>query len=480
MRSLLTLASAALLTAVVGVSSASAGIDLSASGKPAPESPSAETRPASNIADTGARLNGKVNPHNRPTTYYFEYGRTTAYGSRTSDTAAGRGESGVSAAATISGLTAGTSYHFRIVARSDAGTTYGTDRTFTTTGSAPVDPGTPPGDGGSTPGDGGSTPGDGGSTPGGGGSTPGDGGSGSGGGTTTPGGGGTGTGGGGTGTGGGGTGTGGGGTGTGGGGTGTGGGTSTGGGGTTTPGGGSTDPDGGTATPGDGGTTGSGDGPTSPGDGPIDTDGGGQAGESDLLVIGGQAKKHKRFAVAPTAGRISVNLPGPTGFQPLIEGVSVPIGSIIDAREGTAAITTELDSGKKQTAEFWGEKFKVRQPDDEGGLTEIRIRDAVRACDGKSISAKDKLASARKKKKRRRGGLWGRDTKGRWRTHGHGSQATTRGTTWFSEERCEGTYTKVVKGSVLVRDHFLKRNIVLDAGENYLARPHKKPVSQLR
>jgi hypothetical protein len=153
--------------------------------------------------------------------------------------------------------------------------------------------------------------------------------------------------------------------------------------------------------------------------------------------------------------------------------VSVPIGSIVDARKGTAAITTELDSGKKQTGEFWGEKFKVRQPTEEGGLTEIRVRDAKRNCDGKPISAFDKIVSARKKKKRRNG-LWGRDNKGRWRTHGRGSQATTRGTIWFSEERCDGTYTKVVEGSVLVRDHYLKRNVVVNAGENYLASPRKR------
>jgi hypothetical protein len=401
MRRILTVALTALLTAVVGVSSAAAGfLDVTASPlvKTNPSAaglPGAETRDASNIGDTSARMNGKVDPHSRPTTYHFDFGRTSAYGFRTTDTAAGRGESGVSAAATISALRPGTTYHFRLVATNDVGTTYGADRTFTTTGTAaPDDPGSTPGGPGTTPADPGTTPSDPGTTPGG---------------TTV-------------------------------------------------------DPDGGTT--------------TSPGDGTL---GSGPAGESTGIqqdagggiVIGGQPKQSKQFAVAPTAGHISVDPPGPGGFRPLVEGVSVPVGSIVDTRKGTAAITTELDSGKKQTAEFWGEKFKVRQPTDEGGLTEIRVRDAARDCDGKPISAFDKLVSA-KKKKRRRGGLWGRDTKGRWRTHGRGSQATTRGTIWFSQERCDGTYTKVVKGSVLVRDHYLKRNIVLDAGGTYLARPHRK------
>ena len=453
MRRFLTVSSAAVLTAVVGVSSASAGltgvnpVSLVTLNASAATAPSAETRAASNIGNNSARLNGKVNPKDRPTTYYFQYGRTEAYGSRTSDTAAGRGQSGVSAAATISGLSSGTTYNFRIVAVSDAGTSYGANRTFTTSGVAtpddpgtpPADPGTPPADPGTPPADPGTPPADPGSTPGGGiisipgdpGTTPGDPG-------TTP-----------------------------------------GDPGTTpddpgaTPGPGTT-PGGGTTTPGGGTST---DGTSTPGGGNTDAGPAGQPDTSNQLVIGGQPKKHKKFAVAPTAGRIMVNPPGPTGFQPLVEGVSVPIGSIVDARNGTAAITTQLPGGKKQTAEFWGERFKVRQPKEEGGLTEVRVRDARRDCDGKSISAFDKISTARKKKRR---GLWGRDTRGRWRTHGRGSQATTRGTIWFSEERCEGTYTKVIEGSVLVRDHYIKRNIVVDAGESYLAKPHKKYPPSLR
>lgn len=434
MRSLLTLTAAALLTAAIGASPASAGfVDFGAVSLVSAESsatalPGAETRAASHIGDHSARLNGKVNPHNRPTTYHFEWGRTSAYGFRTGDTAAGRGESGVSAVTTISGLASGTVYHYRLVAKNGAGTAYGADQTFTTTGlTAPDDPGGPPTDPGATPGDPSTPPADPGTTPGGGttpdpGTTPDDG--------TTP------------------------------------------GGGISTPGGDTSTPGGDTSTPG-GGTVAPGGGTSTPGDGNTDSGPAGQPDESNQIVLGGEPAKHKRFAIAPTAGRISVNPPGPTGFEPLVEGASVPIGSIVDAREGTAAITTVLDSGRKQTGEFWGERFKVRQPEEEGGLTEVRVRDAVRTCDGKSISAKDKVVSARKKK-RRRSGLWGRDRKGRWRTHGRGSQATTRGTIWFSDERCEGTYTKVVEGSVLVRDHFLKRNVVVKAGESYLARPHKK------
>jgi hypothetical protein len=48
--------------------------------------------------------------------------------------------------------------------------------------------------------------------------------------------------------------------------------------------------------------------------------------------------------------------------------------------------------------------------------------------------------------------LWGRDHGGRFRTHGHNSHATVRGTRWLVEDRCDGTLTRVTSGTVVVRD----------------------------
>jgi phosphodiesterase/alkaline phosphatase D-like protein len=89
------------------------------------------TNPASLITSHSATLNGLVNPHGLSTTAYFQYGRTISYGSRTpNQTKTGNNYQNVSA--NISGLSAGTTYHFRTVGTNSAGTRYGTDRTFTT------------------------------------------------------------------------------------------------------------------------------------------------------------------------------------------------------------------------------------------------------------------------------------------------------------------------------------------------------------
>lgn len=102
-----------------------------------------QTRPdvgstrATNIGTTSARLNGHVIPFGRPTTWFFEYGTTTALGSRTGDRSAGSGSAKVSVAANVTRLRSGTTYFFRLVARSDAGETRGELVRFTTLG-APV------------------------------------------------------------------------------------------------------------------------------------------------------------------------------------------------------------------------------------------------------------------------------------------------------------------------------------------------------
>jgi hypothetical protein len=94
--------------------------------------PTATTDPASSVGSTAARLNGRVNPNGQATRWWFEYGTTTGYGSRTSTRNAGSGTSAARVAVSVSGLRRETTYHFRLVATNDSGTSVGADRTFST------------------------------------------------------------------------------------------------------------------------------------------------------------------------------------------------------------------------------------------------------------------------------------------------------------------------------------------------------------
>ncbi|HEX4806915.1 MAG TPA: hypothetical protein VFU94_13535 [Conexibacter sp.] len=96
--------------------------------------PSAVTGSASGISQTAATIGGSVNPNGNATSCHFDYGTTTAYGSTAPCASSpGGGSSSVSVSASLSGLAAGTTYHFRLVASSDGGTSTGADATFTTT-----------------------------------------------------------------------------------------------------------------------------------------------------------------------------------------------------------------------------------------------------------------------------------------------------------------------------------------------------------
>jgi hypothetical protein len=97
--------------------------------------PTVVTNPATAITSTTATLNGTVNPNGQATTYYFQYGTTTSYGTNTTSTSAGSGSTAVAESANISGLAASTLFHFRLVATNASGTTNGLDRTFTTSAS---------------------------------------------------------------------------------------------------------------------------------------------------------------------------------------------------------------------------------------------------------------------------------------------------------------------------------------------------------
>ena len=99
-----------------------------------PKPPSATTEAATGVKETEATLKASVNPNGSATTYQFEYGLTTSYGSKVpaSPESIGSGTSAVAVSKAISGLKEGTTYHYRVVASNVAGAVNGSDKTLTT------------------------------------------------------------------------------------------------------------------------------------------------------------------------------------------------------------------------------------------------------------------------------------------------------------------------------------------------------------
>jgi DNA-binding beta-propeller fold protein YncE len=88
---------------------------------------------AGEIQPTSVKLAAEINPEGAETTYHFEYGTSEGYGSSTAQSSSiGSGFADGPASASLSGLTPATTYHYRVVAKSAAGTAFGPDREFTT------------------------------------------------------------------------------------------------------------------------------------------------------------------------------------------------------------------------------------------------------------------------------------------------------------------------------------------------------------
>lgn len=86
-----------------------------------------------------ATLRAQIDAGGAPTEYHFEYGATAAYGEETAPGTLSGSFDPAGVSAEISGLTPGTTYHYRVVASNSEGEVQGPDRTFTTTESASGD-----------------------------------------------------------------------------------------------------------------------------------------------------------------------------------------------------------------------------------------------------------------------------------------------------------------------------------------------------
>ncbi len=103
--------------------------------------PRITNEPTSAIGHEVATINAKVNPGELETTYRFQYGETTAYGTEVplGGAGVGSGATPVPVSAPLTGLKLGVTYHFRVIAENEAGSTTGADQRFTTIAPAPVD-----------------------------------------------------------------------------------------------------------------------------------------------------------------------------------------------------------------------------------------------------------------------------------------------------------------------------------------------------
>ena len=178
---------------------------------------------------------------------------------------------------------------------------------------------------------------------------------------------------------------------------------------------------------------------------------------------GGPPVFHKSVGVKLVSGRVGIRRPGSKQEVDLKGSDVIPLGSTIDAEKGALELSSVPKRGAApQTAKFYEGVFKVTQS---GGTTALALAQPLASCRGRAASA-----AAKKKPSKRH--LWG-DGKGAFRTSGKYSSATVRGTKWLVQDSCAGTLTRVVRGSVTVRDKVRRKTVTVAAGKSYLARARR-------
>jgi hypothetical protein len=157
-------------------------------------------------------------------------------------------------------------------------------------------------------------------------------------------------------------------------------------------------------------------------------------------------------------------------FSALTLPRELPVRSLIDTRGGTARLTTARTRREDQIQAglFASGVFQVLQSRNlrEKGLTELRLKGGnFSRCATTGKAGPGAAALSRRVIRRLRG-----NARGRFRTRGRHSAATVRGTVWQMIDRCDGTLTKVTRGSVRVRDFRRKKTVIVRAGKSYLAK----------
>jgi hypothetical protein len=189
----------------------------------------------------------------------------------------------------------------------------------------------------------------------------------------------------------------------------------------------------------------------------------------------------KQVNAEPVTGTVLVALPrGSSGnaagahasqslkglkFVPLNEARQVPVGSFFDTTGGRVEVVTASRKGSAtQSAEFFEGIFQTVQKRSGRGLTDARLAGGkFSSCrTGKKATAARRRLSKKTIRKLRA------NVNGNFRTSGKTASATARGTEWGMFDRCDGTLTRVRRGTVVVRDLKRRRNITVRAGKNVL------------
>jgi Ca2+-binding RTX toxin-like protein len=175
--------------------------------------------------------------------------------------------------------------------------------------------------------------------------------------------------------------------------------------------------------------------------------------------------------VRPAQRSFGLRLPGAQRFFELAEDIKIPIASTIDAREGEVRVATARNrAGARQEISVSAGVFSLRQDIGRRPVTVLRLTGGnFRDCGRSSTRGKGAQAPEDRPGRRLRTRL-DKEKRGRVKVRGRYSIGADYGTEWLTEDRCDGTLTRVKSGTVSVHDLVRHRTVTVRAGSSYLAR----------
>jgi hypothetical protein len=177
----------------------------------------------------------------------------------------------------------------------------------------------------------------------------------------------------------------------------------------------------------------------------------------------------KTVNVKLLSGMIGIKCKGDTEFRPLQGEEQIPVGCLVDARNGHVLLTSSKGTGRgTQTAEFWAGIFKVKQKVGSKPFTVLELVGPNASPSAAATRGGEATVARRRNRK-----LWGKG-RGRFKSKGRRGAGSVRGTTWLVADIGDSTLCKVKQGKVSFRDFVLDRTVTVRAGETYVAKRRKR------
>jgi hypothetical protein len=186
-------------------------------------------------------------------------------------------------------------------------------------------------------------------------------------------------------------------------------------------------------------------------------------------------------------GTVLVKRPGDARFNAVQDSTTIPVGTLIDATNGTVHLTVATDlHGDRTTGEFSGGIFEYTQHLDGGVPTDVPPGATTSAAHDRVVTdltlagrefggcplIRAPAAAARRRVVR----YLRAKAHGNFNVIGRSASGVERGTSWQTTDTCDATEIHVSDGTVDVTDLVRVRRVALHAGQTYVA-PHAPGIA---